>query len=161
MQLRRSIRRRGAFYVSTIIGLAAIVACKDSTEPDPAFSGVYDLALVDGQSLPAIYLRYGLFGETKRVVEGSLRFTSRSRLVDARHWRDYKRDGSQDNAGDTSTFSFHVDDELLIIRRSNPDAPASSYSDTGVVVDNVLYMKVRTVDGTPNQVRNFTYTKRQ
>ena len=145
-----------------LAGLAAgVVACSDATDPDPAFSGVYDLALVDGQSLPAVYLRYGLFGETKRVVEGSIRFTSRSRLVDARHWRDYKRDGTLDDAGDTSTFTFHTDDHLLIISRHNPDAPLTSYSDTGFVIDNALYMKVRTVDGTPNQVRNFTYTKRQ
>lgn len=161
MALCRSTRGWMARCGGALLGFATLLACSDSTEPDPVFSGVYDLALVDGQSLPAIYLRYGLYGETKRVVSGSLRFTSRSRLVDARHWRDYKRDGIPDDAGDTSTFAFNTDDDLLIISRSNPDAPVASYADTGVVIDNVLYMKVRTVDGTPNQVHNFTYTKRQ
>lgn len=158
MHVPGSMRSKSARIVAAVVMVAAIAGCGGSTEPDGGMSGEWDLALVEGQPVPAVYLVYG-FGATKQVLDASLDFSGR-RVVDARHLRDNPIGTDPSEFGDTTTFAYRVEDDLVIITRPNIIA-AQTYSDTGLVDGSTIYLTVRTVDGTPNQRRLLTYVRRQ
>lgn len=145
----------------SIVAALIIAACADSVEPRHR-RVTYDLALVDGQTLPAVYLVYG-FGATKRVISGSLDLTSESQLIDIKHTTNtpFGANPTIEDFHDTTTFRYRLEGDKLIIHRTNPSAPVPAYSDTGLVDGGVLYLNVATIDGTPNQRRVLTYVERQ
>ena len=151
----------GLRVILSIVVIVAIVACSDAVEPEGGDGG-YDLALVDGQPVPAVYLVYG-FGARKRLVSGSLDLNSATRLTDIRHTTNtpFGADPIVEDFHDTTAYAYRLVGDMLIIDRSNPAAPAAAYSDTGFVDGDVLYLPVATVDGTPNQRRLLTYVKRR
>src|SRR5687767_4399544 len=136
--------------------LVATAACGSSTEPSGRLSGTWDLTLINGQTLPRVYLFYG-FGASKQLLGGTLQFTSRSRLEESRDWRNTPAAGgiAEDFEYNTSA-SFSGNEERIIIQRPGLPGSAAAYADTGLFNGDVLILPVRTVDGTAVQLNTLT-----
>ena len=141
--------------------LLATVACGGSTEPSGRLSGTWDLTLINGQTLPRVYLFYG-FGATKQLLGGTLQFTSSSRLAESRDWRNTPVGAgavAEDFEYNTSASFSGSEDRIIVQRPGIPGAPAA-YADTGLFNGDVLILPVQTVDGTAVQRATLTYVKR-
>lgn len=150
-----------------IVGSAAVMfvlaACDGgSTEPGGPLSGTYDLTLVNGQSLPALYLTYGLYRSQKFVLDGTLEFSRRDHAADSRRLRDQPLDpgGLWSTFSYKTTGSYQSDGDRLIIQRPRFPGVSAAYADTGFINGDILLIPVQTIDGQGRQVHTLTYVRR-
>lgn len=164
------MRKRG-LTVRYLLGIAGAVATAlvvsgcggGSTEPNGRLSGTYDLTLLNGQTLPSVYLTYGIVRATKVVVGGSLEFSSRDRAADSRRLRDQPGGvgGLWSPFEYNTTVSYHTEGDRLIIQRPGLPGQPATYADTGLIDGDIVHVPVRTIDGQGLQVHTLTYVKRE
>ena len=158
MSVRGSKRWAVARVAVVAAAVGVVTACSDgTTEPKTGVAGEWQLAMVNGEAVPAVYLTYGLTGATKLVLGGTLHFSNGGSVVDARELREQTYQAEPADWTTTGTFSYSVSGDRIIIDRPNPAAPATSYADPADFTGDAIILRVRTVDGTPNQNHTFTY----
>lgn len=138
--------RRGIIVsLGSIITLGAITAaaaCSESTPPQQALTGRYELLSVNGASLPIVVFS-GLDGSTLTLIEGAIEFRSRGRLVDVRTFQSQSpAGGTGQPQADSSAFTYDLAGDTLLVR--HPQLfEADSYVDTGTVTGQMLTIIAR------------------
>lgn len=162
MRIPRPMTTRLIRRTASTATLLVLAGCGGgSTEPGDSLHGTYDLSLLSGQTLPAIYHYYGFTGATKTVVGGTLEL-SRDLVTDSRRLRLHPTGtgGLWSDFEYNTTASSHLDGDLVIIQRPRVPGQATAYADTGLFDGDILHVPVKTIDGELLQVHTLTYVKR-
>lgn len=160
MDVRRWMRWPAARIVVAVVGIFALAGCKDSTAPKERLSGVYDLTLLNNEPLPAVYEVFGIVRTPRLVISATMDFNSANRAADIRNLETRPANQPPDPSVYSTTPSYRVVNDLLIVDRPGIPGQPLAYADTGYIDGTVIYMPVKTVDGNAVQRAAFTYVKR-
>lgn len=150
--LSGGIGLRARRFAACAIAVAALDGCNGSTDPGQQLVGTYELVSINDSILPYEYSRRVTTGGivTLNVYDGRLEFRTRNRVYDIRTL-DFIVFGP-----DTLVSAYSVQgDMLLLFRAPTPGNPG--YTDTAIVDNDNITLRVRHLPGKPDINAEFRY----